>query len=652
MSLFTRPMKLLTSVVLESQADEIAQKLLTCGVIDFIEMKSFDLEKLKLHSLGVEKRNEKKLNDLELLSKQMVAIYSQSGRPLPEHKNFDINTVDPLDFSACQTLLNTIQNKILSSRSSQREANNKLIVYKEMHTYCETGSKYLEIRVGKFDNDITDDYLKQQLANLRYIYIPKFTGDNVILTYLRRDGGKINPTLDSMGWIETDNTELQKKAIEKTQKEIELRMDEQQKLVDDFSKSVSDIVNKNGEKLDSYYRSLLVNRLCSKIKTYFTHTKNTSIFSGWVPVESTSLVEKAIIDVCGDQCIVEWTDASDAEDIPVPVEIVSPKALKPFQRIVENYSTPEYGTVNPTPFVMVAYITMFALMFADVGQGFILLLIGLFMGRSYKKNPLKKPGLITPNLCDLLIYLGIASMVGGAMFGSYFGYSLLPPLWFNYHGVVMGTVGESSLIQDVYGLLGITIWYGLIVICVGLGINWINLYRKKRWVQLIFDRYGISGSMIYIVGFFTARYFVLSGYKNLPPGNLWKWLIGIPVILLAFKEPFKCLIKKEKFKIDLMEWVIDLLEIFSGYLSNTLSFMRVAGLGIAHVSLMVAFEDMSLMVPGIVGKLLIMIIGNLLVIALEGLSAGIQALRLNYYEFFTKFFTGKGVAYKPVNIEM
>jgi V/A-type H+-transporting ATPase subunit I len=98
-----------------------------------------------------------------------------------------------------------------------------------------------------------------------------------------------------------------------------------------------------------------------------------------------------------------------------------------------------------------------------------------------------------------------------------------------------------------------------------------------------------------------------------------------------------------------MQWIVELLEIFSGYLSNTLSFMRVAGLGIAHVCLMISFFTLAEMTSGIM-SVLILILGNILVIGLEGLSAGIQALRLNYYEFFTKFFHGTGKLYTPISL--
>ncbi len=103
-----------------------------------------------------------------------------------------------------------------------------------------------------------------------------------------------------------------------------------------------------------------------------------------------------------------------------------------------------------------------------------------------------------------------------------------------------------------------------------------------------------------------------------------------------------------------MDWIVEVLEIFSGYLANTLSFMRVAGLGIAHEALLIAFFEIATMAGA--GTLrsfpaiLILIVGNILIIALEGLSAGIQSLRLNYYEFFSKYFTGTGRPYAPVSL--
>ena len=106
----------------------------------------------------------------------------------------------------------------------------------------------------------------------------------------------------------------------------------------------------------------------------------------------------------------------------------------------------------------------------------------------------------------------------------------------------------------------------------------------------------------------------------------------------------------------LMEWIVEVLEIFSGYLANTLSFMRVAGLGIAHEALLIAFFEIAKMAGSgtlrSVPAILILILGNVLIVGLEGLSAGIQSLRLNYYEFFSKYFTGSGRPYEPVSLKI
>lgn len=170
---------------------------------------------------------------------------------------------------------------------------------------------------------------------------------------------------------------------------------------------------------------------------------------------------------------------------------------------------------------------------------------------------------------------------------------------------------------------------------------------------------------MYGAGVYTAFYFGNHEFKELPDGTLLFFLLGLPAVLFLGKpviehfrekrrghgKPFGPLTIVDFF----MEWLVEMLEIFSGYLANTLSFMRVAGLGIAHVSLMVAFFEIADMVGGgggvSIGSVLILLFGNLLVIALEGLSAGIQSLRLNYYEFFSKYFSGTGVAYTPVTLK-
>jgi V/A-type H+-transporting ATPase subunit I len=245
----------------------------------------------------------------------------------------------------------------------------------------------------------------------------------------------------------------------------------------------------------------------------------------------------------------------------------------------------------------------------------------------------------------------------GALFGSYFGLDLLPPLWFNFHGIVEGHPSGSAMVSDVFDILSITIYFGISVIFLGLIFNWVNMVREKKWDELVFDKGGILGGWIYAGGIYIASFLISHSYKQFPGRAALFLLVGLPSLLLFIKEPYHYFkhVSGEKPHLAfavinfVMEWVVELLEIFSGYLSNTLSFMRVAGLGIAHVCLMISFSTLAGMTSGF-GTVVVLVLGNMLVICLEGLSAGIQALRLNYYEFFTKFFHGTGKLYTPISL--
>ena len=249
-------------------------------------------------------------------------------------------------------------------------------------------------------------------------------------------------------------------------------------------------------------------------------------------------------------------------------------------------------------------------------------------------------------------------MIGGLLFGSCFGFEV-PALWFPFDRVVEGEPVQG-LIQSIYDILGITIKFGIVIIYLGLILNWINLVRKKRIFELVFDKYGVIGGLLYGLGIWFAWGYVASGYKSFPSSPFFAPLLIACLAAFIIKGPIGAVInakhgKKEgigRIVIDtIMDFIVEVLEIFSGLLSNTLSFMRVAGLGIAHASLMSAFYQIAEMPGNIVVQVLIMIFGNVLVIVLEGLSAGIQSLRLNYYEFFTKYFTGHGMAFEPVGLK-
>lgn len=655
MSLFTENMRLLTAVVIENKSDEVVKSLLSIGALDFVQITNLPPEQLA--KLSRKRPNSDRLT-IEDTRRRIDNLLRQSGRPLPSSSLLKVEDMVALDIKSYRKTLDEFSNSIASIKEEQKKLNQNYEILSEIKHYIDIDRRdFIEIRVGKINSDI--DKFKKRLTDFSVIVLEK---DGYITTLsLKRDSANISQVVDLFGWVECEDSDIQKQNTLAIMEELSLRIDS---ILEEKQSIQNDIQNKIQEKeplLVSIWCNLRLHELSNQIRSYFKYTRNTTLFSGWVPAKLANKVEQAIYEASDGECIVDQSDPSQTEVKNIPVEVTTPKFFKPFEKMVTNYGIPEYGTVNPTWFVAVAYLTMFMLMFADLGQGFVLLLIGILMHLSYKNNPMKKDGLINRSVAVLLIYLGVASMVGGVLFGSTFGFSVFPPLWFNYHSVVMGTAQIGTGVQNVYDILGITIIYGIIVIFVGLFINWINLVIKKDFINLFFSRTGLTGAMMYSVGLYIGFSYVKSGYTSFPTDNWIFILLIIGAIGLLVKEPLEYFkLKKEGEKVGsfasilpnmFMMWPIELLETFTGYMSNTLSFLRVAGLGIAHVSLMGAFETLA-EGPGMtsVFGILILLFGNVLVIALEGLSAGIQSLRLNYYEFFTKFFTGKGIAYSPVSL--
>ncbi len=654
MSMFTRKMRMLTAVVMESDKDNVVKALLEKGVMEFVHIGSLPADKmakLSEHSSSVPKAA---LTDMRV---RIESLLKEGGIKLPDLDSSSLEKLPPLDMETYRRTLDKLSLSLQSVRDRQRNINQDINAIEEIIRYAsEKKNDYLDLRVGLNTHGSSEDLL-QRLDQIGGVFL--FSSKPFISLTLRRDSARVTEVMDKFGWTETTDSEAQKSALSEAIGEAKAETESYRTELEKLSEDVKSRVRKVSSDLIAIWTNVRVHELCEHIESYFSYTRNTTLFSGWVPAEYSDDITSLLTSVTSGRCIVEWTDADEMPREEVPVEMTSPKLLRPFERMVNNYSTPEYGSINPTPFTAVAYLAMFALMFADLGQGFVLLLVGFIGKWIYSKNPTKKDGVISRYLCSLLIFLGPASMVGGLLFGSCFGFELLPALWFPFDRVVEGEPVQG-LVQDIYDILGITIRFGIVVIYLGLILNWINLFRKKRFYELIFDKNGIVGGVMYGLGIWFAWGFVASGYKTFPSAPFFAPILITCLLMIVIKGPIGAVIKarhgeKEgigRVVIDtIMDFLVEVLEIFSGLLSNTLSFMRVAGLGIAHASLMSAFYQIAAMPGNIVLQILIMILGNVLVIVLEGLSAGIQSLRLNYYEFFTKYFTGHGMAFEPVGLK-
>jgi V/A-type H+-transporting ATPase subunit I len=657
MSLFTVPMRLLTAVVLENKSNLVVQELLRLGVLDFIHVETLVPEQAS--SLLSDRKHDQSVQ-LADVRNRIEALYRQGGFEIPGPKRLDLAKLSTLNLSDYTRQLDALLDDVQVLREQQKNLSQTAVRYDELAQYCQEGNlDYLDIRVGHAERGDLDT-LEARLAPFAHVVLHAESDHQAVVLTLRRDGSQTTPLLDKFGWVESVKVSEQRNALKRLVDALQMKRHELRQEVESVKAAILERIQHDEALLDDMWCNVRMHELIGQIEANFSHTRNTTIFSGWVPAEHSHALESAIRSASGGQCVIEWIDAKSMPRTDIPVAVQEIPALSPFQKMVENYHIPEYGTINPTMFVAITYMAMFGLMFGDAGQGLVIFLLGLFKTLRFKKSadPTGAGKMITANLSKLFMFLGVASMVAGILFGSYFGFPWFEPLWFDYHSAVMGGHNASSVAHDVYWILGLTIKFGIVVIALGLVLNWINLTRKRDWFNLLFDKNGLLGGWMFAIGVWAAFAFVGSGYKSFPDGWFLPVALFVPAIAFLFKVP----LKHSVFNIDahekkslggllmdsVMEWVVDMLEIFSGFLANTLSFMRVAGLGIAHVSLMAAFAQMAALVGGGVLGVVVMVVGNALVIALEGLSAGIQSLRLNYYEFFSKYYTGKGYAYNPV----
>lgn len=369
------------------------------------------------------------------------------------------------------------------------------------------------------------------------------------------------------------------------------------------------------------------------VRQYAIHTKEAFYMTGWVPANKLDeFVQKAKeSDVIS--FVVE--EDEDKNKITPPTKLNNIPFFKPFETFISMYGTPSYKEADPTIFVGITYIIMFGIMFGDIGQGLVVALLGLF---AYKKW--------NSSLGHIAIYLGICSMVSGIFNGSIFGNEEFMREHLSFIPMVNSMEHQGTL-------LIMAVCLGVVLIVFAMGINVYNAVKKKKLGRLLFDRNGLVGIVLY----FSILYFVLVKVIALKTPVLPAIiLIGVSMVIIFLSHPLQKLVegKKDFMPKDKTGYIIEsffeLIETLLAILSNSISFIRVGAFALNHIGFFMAFKMLADMVEktaGTAGGIAVLVFGNILIIALEGFIVGIQCLRLEYYELFSRFFNGEGIEFKP-----
>lgn len=325
----------------------------------------------------------------------------------------------------------------------------------------------------------------------------------------------------------------------------------------------------------------------------------------------------------------EYTEArNELSRSKPPVKLKNNKFFKPFESFVSMYGLPSYDGIDITAFVALTYTLIFGIMFGDLGQGFVLSLAGLFMW--------KKKGMF---LGKILIPCGVSSMFFGLVYGSFFGYEdVLDPLY--------KLVGLNSkpleVMESINTVLLFAIGIGIFLVVAAMLLNVFTCIKSKRIGEAFFSQNGVAGIVFYIFAVIGVVGFM--GNTSLLPKGVLVVGITLSLSMLFLKDLLIGIIDKhENWKpkgiVDfILQNFFEVFEYILSYFSNTVSFLRVGAFVLVHTGMMMVVFSLA----GESRNIVIIVLGNILVIALEGLLTGIQVLRLEFYEMFSRFFEGEG----------
>lgn len=415
--------------------------------------------------------------------------------------------------------------------------------------------------------------------------------------------------------------------IEKITKQIDEQRDIRRELEEEvagYGKMQKDI-----EFLSDY---LTIERDRERIKSKMRVTKRTFNFEGWVPSHLKNRVER-ILDRYG--CHYEYRDPLEGEEVPVMIE--NSLAVTPFEAVTQMYSMPDYKGFDPTKWFAIFYAMFFGIMLSDAGYGLVIT-IATFI--TLKKFDLEG---MTKKMVKMFMYCGIATVFWGAMFGGWFG-DLIPvvadvlfgkkveikPIWFNP-------------IDDPTRLLIWSLGFGIVHIFLGMAINAYMLIKRGQFWDAVFD---VFSWYVLIIG---AIMYGALGNSNPALGKvgLYMAIIGAAILLLTGGRKNKGFGK--------VTGGLGALYGITGYVSDILSYSRLLALGLATGVIASVVNTMGSLggrgIVSFIALIVVGIVGHSFNMAINILGAFVHSSRLQYIEFFGKFYEDGGEEFDPFRNE-
>ena len=412
-----------------------------------------------------------------------------------------------------------------------------------------------------------------------------------------------------------------------------------QKQIDEADQAiVESISNRKDDLVAAYHviRTFSTNFDVRKMAAVTKHDlHNFYILCGWMTQKDAADFQKEIERDSDTFCIIE-DDHNNIMSKP-PTKMKNPGLFKPFEMYVEMYGLPSYNELDPTILIGITYSILFGFMFGDAGQGLCLLTGGFLLYRFKKVR-----------LAGIISCCGVFSTIFGFLFGSVFGFEdIIDAVWLRPQEAMVNLPFIGKL--NTVFVVAVAIGMGLILMCMVLNI--INSARVHDTEKIYFDTNGVAGFVFYFA--LSCVIILYMTGNTLPATAILVVMFLIPLLIMFFKEPLTAVVEKKSEKIEggmgmfITQGIFELFEVLLSYFSNTLSFVRVGAFAVSHAAMMQVVLMLAGAEAGGSTNWAVVIGGNLFVCGMEGLIVGIQVLRLEYYELFSRFYRGSGRAFEP-----
>lgn len=501
--------------------------------------------------------------------------------------------------------------------------------------------KYVKVRLGRLprDNARKLDYFSNKL----FLFYPFDEDENYIWSVYFTTNEYVNEIDDIFAGLFFERVRIPDYIHGIPQKalgQLQALYEQEQQQLEDVKKQIEDLVREKGPGLAAYKAHIRFLSSAFDLRRYVGVSGETFYMVGFIPKCDERRFAEGLGDIGGVSfdLLPEDTDRR----FKVPTKLKNNWFFRPFEMFVGMYGLPSHEDIDPTPYVAIAYSLLFGIMFGDLGQGLLLSLIGWVLYR-WKKLELGR----------IMERIGIFSAIFGLIYGSVFGFEHALDGFYRLLGFAekpVEVMNASTINVLLIGAVGL----GAVLILISIFINVILGFHQHDMERAIFSQNGLAGFVLYGT-VLLAVLGMLAGFSVLNPLTIALGIV-LPVLLIFLREPLTELSHGHKVHIEggigtfIAQNFFELFEVALSFIANTMSFLRVGGFILSHAGMMAVVFTISDMVSSGASPVVI-VLGNLFVMCLEGLIVGIQVLRLQFYEMFSRFFSGEGEPFQPIRVD-